>query len=69
MAEVEETPEKADKRFAAERRAQHIASLEEEKVGYERAGKSDRVAQVEAELKRLGKKSGEQVTRATVKKR
>ena len=67
MSDVEETPEKADKQFAAERRAQHIAALEEEKVGYERAGKSDRVAQVDAELKRLGKKSGEQVTRKAEK--
>ena len=43
------TPEE----FAAARRADYARALKEEREGLERAGKKDRVAAVDAELKRL----------------
>lgn len=38
---------------AARRRSEYVAALQEERVGYERSGKPDRVAQVDAELARV----------------
>lgn len=40
-------------RFAADRRADYGRALKEEREGLQRAGKTDRVKQVDAELKRV----------------
>lgn len=47
-----------------ERKA-HIAALVREREGYERAGKSDRVKAVDAELRRLGHEGAPPAQRAT----
>ena len=39
--------------FAASRRADYVRALQEERRGYEVAGRADRVAEVDAELARV----------------
>ena len=43
----------SDKDAAASRRADYIRALREERDGYQRFGKDDRVAEVDAELARV----------------
>jgi hypothetical protein len=55
MAEQSKEATKAEKENQAARDAAYAAGLERELEGYKRAGNKDRVAQVEAELRRVGK--------------
>ena len=46
---------KAAEQHAADRRADHVRALEEEREGYKRRGLDDRVKQVDAEIARAKK--------------
>lgn len=50
--------------FAAERRADYVRALNEEKEMCERDGKTDRVKAIDAELKRVQKVEGRQAPKS-----
>lgn len=57
--------EAAEKAHAAERRADYIRALEEEKAGLRAAGKKDRIKAVDAEIRRLTEEANPTPDRAT----